>query len=233
MRGRPVFIQGALILILGAIFFGSLIWAAKLFPKHYDWRRTVMSSLSSPRDNPQGYRIACAGLAFSGLLLLVFPSRLQSRFRPFAPRLALWAGRFLFLGAIGLFLAAVIVPGHYRILGIGRSHEHFAQIASVCFCVALILYFGALLRCSITPHWIRAFALVAVFLPVMALVVSRLILMLSFKFASDAAYHAIRASLWSSLALWEWTGAVSLYSFLALMTLMPEDEKPSSGISGP
>jgi len=121
---------------LGACFFGSLIVAAIFFPHGYDWRDTVISSLASPRDNPHAYWIACAGLAVSGLLLIPFPFFLQKRLEPFAPKLTTWAGNFFLLGAICLTLSALIVPGHYRILGIGRSHEHLAQISSVGFCIS-------------------------------------------------------------------------------------------------
>ena len=223
MISRPAVIPLVLLLVLGVSFFGSLLLADRYFPRTYDWRRTVISSLASPRDNPQGYRIACGGMALSGLILLFFPQHLHKKFRNFSPRLALWAGRFLFLGSVGLFLAAIIVPGHYRILGLGRSHEHFAQVAAVSFCLALVLYVAALLRLSRTPGRIKILALTFVLLPVTALAASRLALLFAYQFLSDPVYHAVRASLWSSLALWEWIGALSLYFFLIIMTLVPEE----------
>ena len=204
---------------LGFCFFGSLVWAAAFFPSGYDWRYTVISSLASPRDNPHAYGIACAGLAFSGLLLLPFPFFLQERLEPFAPKLTAWAGRLFLLGAIFLTSAALIVPGHYRILGMGRSHEHLAQICSVAFCLSLVLYFGVILRLPPSLVWLRVPASLAVILPVTALVVSRLSLWFAYEFASSMAYHAVKVSLWSSLALWEWIGAVCIYFFLGWMTL--------------
>jgi hypothetical protein len=220
-------VQAILILaLLGSCFFGSLIWSADHFPGGYDWRHTVMSSLSSPRDNPHGYRVACVGLALSGVFLLLFPRRLDIHFRAFAPRLSLWAGRFLILGAIALFLAAVIVPGHYRILGIGRSHEHLAEIASVALCLALILYFVAMLRLPTSFRPVQILSLFVVVLPVTTLIVSRLALFYAYQFSPVTVYRAIRSSLWSSLGLWEWIGALSLYCFLALLTLTPVDSKP-------
>jgi len=204
---------------LGACFFGSLIVAAIFFPHGYDWRDTVISSLASPRDNPHAYWIACAGLAVSGLLLIPFPFFLQKRLEPFAPKLTTWAGNFFLLGAICLTLSALIVPGHYRILGIGRSHEHLAQISSVGFCLSLILYFAAILRLPPSLFLLRVAAGFVVILPVTALIVSRLSLFLAYEFSSSAAYHAVKVSLWSSLALWEWVGALCIYLFLGLMTL--------------
>ena len=200
--------------------------AATHFPGGYDWRRNVMSSLSSPRDNPHGYRLASAGIALSGLLLLFFPRQLHIHFRAFARELSLWAGRFLVLGAVTLFLAAVIVPGHYRILGIGRCHEHLAEISSFALCLALILYFIAMLQLPASFRLARILSLFVVVLPITALIVSRLALLYAYEFSSVSVYRAVRASLWSSLGLWEWIGAVSLYCFLALLTLTPGDPAP-------
>jgi hypothetical protein len=204
---------------LGACFFGSLILAAAFFPHGYDWRHNVISSLASPRDNPHAYGIACAGLALSGLLLVPFAFFLQKRLEPFAPKRTAWAGKLFLLGAVSLTLSALIVPGHYRIMGLGRSHEHLAQISSVAFCLALILYFGAILRLPRSLFLLRVLAGLVVILPVTALTVSRSVLFLAYEFSSPAVYHAVRASLWSSLALWEWVGAFCIYLFLGLMTL--------------
>lgn len=208
---------------LGVCFFGSLIGAATFFPLGYDWRHTVISSLASPRDNPHAYGMACAGLAFSGLLLIPFPFLLQTRLEPFAPKLTVWAGRLFLLGAIALTLSALIVPGHYRLLGLSRWHEHLAQISSVAFCLSLLLYGGALLRLPPSLLLLRALAGLVVVLPVTALVASRLSLWLAYAFSSTAVYQAVKGSLWSSLALWEWIGACCIYAFLGLMTLaMPK-----------
>lgn len=204
---------------LGVCFFGSLVLAATFFPHGYDWRYMVISSLASPRDNPHAYGIACLGLAVSGLLLIPFAFFLQKRLGPFAPRLTASAGKLFLLGAICLTLSALIVPGHYRILGIGRSHEHLAQISSVAFCLSLILYLGAILRLPQSLALLRFLASVVVILPVTALIVSRLSLCLAYEFTSLTVYHAVKISLWSSLALWEWVGAICIFFFLTLTTL--------------
>ena len=240
MRHRLVtwFFYPVVVLIgLGVCFFGSLILAATFFPHGYDWRYNVISSLASPRDNPHAYGIACAGLAQSGLLLVPFVFFLKERLEPFAPKRAAWAGKFFLLGAICLTLSALIVPGHYRILGIGRSHEHLAQISSVAFCLALILYLGAILRLPPARFLLRVAAGFLVILPVTALTVSRLFLFLAHEFCSPAVYHAVKVSLWSSLALWEWIGAFCIYLFLGLMTLgeagaRPDEQEASGGARG-
>jgi hypothetical protein len=57
-----------------------------------------------------------------------------------------------------------------------------------------------------------------VILPVTALIVSRLALFFAYEFYSSTDYLAVKASLWSSRALWEWIGAFCIYLFLGLMT---------------
>ena len=212
LRSVPLWIA------LGISFFGSLAWAAAFFPHAYDWRHDVISSLASPRDNPHAYVIACAGLAISGLLLIPFSFFLSHRLEPVAPRLTSAAGVLFRAGALCLFLSALVVPGHYRILGIGRTHEHLAQISGVTLGLSLLLYCGAILRLPPLLPSVRAGAALGVILPVTALAISRLTLFLAYEFAAPAVYRAVRSSLWSSLALWEWIGAVCIYFFLGLMT---------------
>ena len=56
----------ALLLPLSFVFaFGALIVTARLFPAAYDWRVNVISDLTSPRDNPKYYWIACVGIAIA------------------------------------------------------------------------------------------------------------------------------------------------------------------------
>jgi hypothetical protein len=211
----------ALWLALGATFFPPLVVAAYLSPLRYDWEHTVISRLDSPRDNPHTYGIACAALALSGLLLLPFATLLQERTTSyFSRRPARWAAQSLRLGGIGMTGSALLVPGHYRVLGLGRMHEHLAQMAAVSFCLALLFAFAAMMRLVHRRPWVLAVAAVLVLLPVTALVVSRLALWLSWDFAPRAAYEAIKASLWSSLALWEWIGAASTYAFLGLLVIV-------------
>ncbi len=204
---------------LGGSFFGSLSLAAAFFPHGYDWRYTVISSLASPRDNPYGYWIASAGLALSGLLLIPFVFYLRMRLSRCAPKLTFWAGCLFFLGALCLTLSGLIVPGHYHILGIGRIHEHLAQVSGVAFCLSLLLYLGAVLCLPPSFALFRLLAIAVVILPVTALTVSRLSLFLAYALCSSTVYRTVKASVLSSLALWEWIGAFCIYCFLGLITL--------------
>jgi hypothetical protein len=202
---------------LGGWFLGTIGLAAAFFPRRYDWQHVVISSLASPRDNPYAYGIGCLGLAGTGLLLIPFASFLRERLAPFAPRITHAASGLFLLGAISLVLTAIVVPGHYRLLGFGRSHEHLAQISSVAFCLSLPLYFAAVRTLPSKFSKLRlAVALVAI-LPLTAFVANRVALLLTYAFFSPDAYRAAKAYYWSSLALWEWTAILSIYLFLGIM----------------
>ena len=214
----------ALWLAVGLCYFGALIMASTFFPRHYDWERTVISSLGSPRDNPQGHWIAVAGLVISGLLLVPFEALLEKRLGSRAPKWTKAAGRLFLIAAICLLLSAIVAPGHYRILGLSRTHEHLAQISGVAFCLSLFFYLIAVLRVAGTQRWIRLASLLLVLLPLLMLLASRLALVAAYEFHATTAYQDIRASLWCSLALWEWIGSVCIYLFLGTIALgLPEN----------
>jgi len=203
-------------LALGIWFFGGLAWAAASFPRQYDWQHIVISSLASPRDNPHAYVIACVGLAGTGLLLIPFAFILRDRLAQFAPRLTAWAGGFLLLGAASLFLSAIIVPGHYRLLGFGRTHEHLAQISSGAFCLSLLIYLAAVFRMPPKFTWLRFAVGIIVGLPILAFAANRATVFCAYTFSSAENYRAMKAAYWSNLALWEWLAAASIYLFLGL-----------------
>lgn len=213
--GKPV----AALIGVGLSFFGSLLLAACFFPRPYHWRQTVMSSLASPRDNPHAYGIACAGVAISALFLLPFPNFLHQCLARFSLRSVVWAGRFLFVGAIFLALTALVVPGHYRVLGVRRVHEQLARIGAGGLCLALLCYLRAVFRLPRSMFWLRAVAAIFVALPIAAFLLSRLALVYAYAFLATDIYRAATTSSWGSLALWEWLGASSIYLFLAMMTL--------------
>lgn len=204
---------------LGACFFGSLIFAASLFPREYDWRHNTISSLASPRANPHGYLIASAGLTITGLLLIPFAFFLQQRLESFAPKLTAWAGRLFLFGAACFCLSGIAVPGRYRILGIGRNHEHLAVISSIAFCLSVILYLGASRRWPPSLLMLRVAAGVVVILPGIGFALYQLCLFLTHEFSSPTVYDAIRVPFLTRTAFWEWVSAMCLYLFLGLMTL--------------
>ena len=204
---------------VGVSFFGSLVLAACFYPQPYQWRQTVMSALGSPKDNPHAFVIVCAGVAMSAIFLTRFPALLHSRLGTRFPRSVRWAGGCLKAGAILLFLTALVVPGHYRVLGVHRIHEQLARTAAAALCLALILYLRAVFRLPEAGWKLRWAAAVFVALPVAAFLVSRLMLLYTRICWPAPDYRAATVSVWGNLALWEWVGAVCIYLFLVMMTL--------------
>src|SRR5437867_13070616 len=93
-------------------FFGTLSLSAWMFPDSYDWRYRVISSLLSPRDNPDHYWLAAAGLGLSGVLMLPLVEYLRRYLKTIAPRTAkVSAGAFM-LGIIALICACFVAPQH-------------------------------------------------------------------------------------------------------------------------
>ncbi len=218
----------ALWLGLGVSFFGSLRLAASFYPQPYDWSRIVMSSLDSPRDNPHGYGIACVGLVMTGLLLIPSGALVRRRLKPYSPRCTTWAAAIFLVAAISLALSALFVPGHYRILGLGRSHEHLAQIFGVTLYLSLILYLKPI--CALPPSrgWVRVAALLLIAGPAITFLASRLSLLVNYALFSPAVYQAAKIDPWNNLALWEWIGAVCTYLFLGLIIFgLPEPDRAS------
>ncbi|MCE0484389.1 MAG: hypothetical protein LV479_09150 [Methylacidiphilales bacterium] len=211
----------ALLILLGMVFFGSLLRAAAFSPRSYDWRYNVISSLASPRDNPDAWHIGQGGLIVTGLLLVGLNPLLYRRFAD-ANRGPLLPASFLFLaGAILLALTGWIVPGPH-IWGGRHLHEHLAQFSAVCLGLATIFYLLCLLKEKLfrpgQPARIIAGTLVIV--PLAVLLLSRLALVVVHVTASAADYEAMKKSLWCSLALWEWIGAVCLYAFFWMIALV-------------
>jgi hypothetical protein len=211
------------VVTLGVVFFGSMILAAAFFPHGYEWYRTVISSLDSPRDNPRAYGIACGGLALTGLILIPCGGFLQRRLAFASSRSTGWAGRLFLAGSIFLTLSALLVPGSYHVLGMGRVHERLAQVSGAAFCFSLLLYLDAVLHLPKSFSYLRFGLPVCVVLPILGFAGNRALLIFAYEFLPSANYQAIRSEPWSRLALWEWSAATVIYGFLALVALvLPE-----------
>jgi hypothetical protein len=192
-----------LLAALALFFFGSLLFAAASFPTGYDWRQTVMSSLASPRENPTAYRIASYGLAASGLVLSLLGFYVRRSLKTYAPKWSWWACMFFFLGGILLTISALIRPGHTTVLGLRKAHAKIAQAAGVGFGTGMALTLPAILRLPVRRAWVR---------------VTTIVLAPGEPYIPASAHPTLHALL-GSLSFWEWVGSVSVYLFLALITL--------------
>jgi len=208
-----------LLVALALSFFGALLVAAAAFPAGYDWRHTVMSSLASPRENPKAFRIASYGMAASGFLLSLLAFYVRGSLQPHAPRWTAWARLFFVLGGALLTISALITPGHYAFFGLAKAHAKLAQAAGIAFSIGMALNLPAILRYPVQPAWVRGTALFLVVVPVSLYLVCRNILPTVEAFASSSVQQTIHGSILGSLAFWEWVGSVSVYLFVALVTL--------------
>jgi ACR3 family arsenite efflux pump ArsB len=207
-----------LLAALALFFFGSLLFAAASFPTGYDWRQTVMSSLASPRENPTAYRIASYGLAASGLVLSLLGFYVRRSLKTYAPKWSWWACMFFFLGGILLTISALIRPGHTTVLGLRKAHAKIAQAAGVGFGTGMALTLPAILRLPVRRAWVRVTTIVLVVVPMTVYLLCRIFLAPGEPYIPASAHPTLHALL-GSLSFWEWVGSVSVYLFLALITL--------------
>jgi hypothetical protein len=215
---------GTLLALIFLSFFGTLSLSASMLPESYDWRYRVISSLLSPRDNPDHYWLAAAGLGLSGVLTLPLIEYLRRYLKTIAPRTAkVSAGAFI-LGIIALICAGFVVPQHAdAAFEIEQLHEFLGRSA------AGFLAIGMLCACWCTWKGQPSFALPWVWsavtvLPLAGLFISKGLLVLTHLEPSWAApiRGALHDSVFWHLGFWEWTGAAGVFVFLcAAVFLIP------------
>src|ERR1700739_4877024 len=131
-----------LIVLLGLIalsFFGTLAVAASMFPRGYDWRYRVISTLLSPRDNPEHYWLAAIGVVMTGLLMLPFAAHLYGSLKPASALMAAVAGGAFALGVLFLICDCFVVPHHvHATLGVRRLHEFLARSSAGWLAIAML-----------------------------------------------------------------------------------------------
>jgi len=209
---------GILLALIFLSFFGMMTLSASMLPESYDWRRRVISSLLSPRDNPDHYLFAAVGLGLSGVLMLPLVEYLRRYLKTIAPRTAkVSAGAFI-LGIIALICASFVVPQHRdATFGIEHLHEFLGRSA------AGLLAIGMLCACwcawkgrAQLPFALSWVWWVVTVLPLTGLFVSKALLVLTSVGPSWAApiRTAFRDSVFWHLGFWEWTGAAGVFVFL-------------------
>src|SRR5215467_12371084 len=130
---------GILLALIFLSFFGTLTLSASMFPENYDWRYRVISNLLSPRDNPDCYWIAAAGLALSGVLMLPVAGYLRHCLGMVAPRMAKVTAAAFVLGIITLICACVVFPQQtHATMGIQRLHEVLGHSSAGFFAMGML-----------------------------------------------------------------------------------------------
>jgi hypothetical protein len=224
-----------LLALIFVSFFGTLAVSAWMFPQKYDWRYRVISNLLSPRDNPDHYQVAAAGVGLTALLMLPFAGYLQTQLGRAMPRIAAFAGGGFMAGSIALLCAALIVPQHvHDVFGFRRVHEFLGRSA------AGFLAAGMLFSCwsawkdrskgSVTTglFWVW-FAVTLV--PLTGVFLSECLLLLTRlePAAAGPIRSVLRHSVFWHLGFWEWTGAAAVFVFLsAAVFLMPSQAKTAT-----
>jgi hypothetical protein len=215
----PRSLRAILLAVLALAYFGPLVYAMSSYPSGYDWRHTVVSNLANPRDNPRSWRITADGIALTGVLLAVAGAEVRRALRPLAPGWTLWASVFFVLGATLLTVSALVNPGHYALLGLGKAHAKIARAASIALTLGMAGNIPALLRLPPRLGAVRAAAIFVAVGPMTLFLLCRMIIPLLESHAAPASRMALHDSLLGSLAFWEWIGSASVFAFLALVLL--------------
>jgi vacuolar-type H+-ATPase subunit I/STV1 len=221
-------ILSAFLALIFVSFFGTLGLSASMFPQSYDWRYSVISHLLSPRDNPSHYRLAAAGLALTGVLMLPFAGYLRQELRMIAPKAAPICAISFLAGIIMLVCACFVVPQHtHDVLRIGRLHEllgrsaaGFLALTMICGCCCA--WKGrSKSRSASRLFWIWS---ALTLLPLAGIFSSEALLILTRVEPTrmQPVRAALRHSIFWHLGFWEWTGAVAVFAFLcAAVFLLP------------
>ena len=209
---------GILLALIFLSFFGTLTLSASMSPESYDWRYQVVSTLLSPRDNPDHHRLAAAGLGLSGVLTLPLVEHLRRYLKTIAPRRARVSAAAFISGIIALICACFVVPRDAdATFGIERLHEFlgrsaagFLAIGMVCACWCT---WQRLTQVSFALAWVWS---VVTILPLTGLFLSKALLLLTRAEPSWATpiRDALRDSVFWYLGFWEWSGAASVFVFL-------------------
>jgi hypothetical protein len=211
-------------------FFGTLIAAAFFLPTAYDWRVRVMSSLTSPRDNPQGCWLALFGIMAAMLLALPFGGYVAQHLHAITPRLARSAG-LAFACGFGLMLLALVAQFAQPVIGLRWLHEFLARAAAGSFIVGTFGCCGCALkdrlRCfggqASLPGALAFYWLLLTLLPAACLAGFGTLVLLGqhagLTWAEDFR-QSFRHTVFWQLAFWEWLGAVLAFAFLTGSALL-------------
>jgi hypothetical protein len=203
---------------LAVFFFGSLIFAATLYPGGYDWRYRVMSSLANPKENPQAYHIAAGGMAIGGVCLSFLGLCIRNSLQHFAP--SEWtkaAAIFFVLGGTLNTVSAIITPGYLALWGLQKAHAKFAQAGTFAFDVGTFLTLPALLKLPASKRWVGIVEIILVLLPVSCYLVARIV----FQSLSDPGSIKLGTvpPMLGSLPFWEWLGSATVFIYAGIIVL--------------
>jgi hypothetical protein len=206
-----------------ASYFGTLMFAIRIFPGPFDWRTKSMSKLLYPANNPRFHAIASVGLAVAGLTTIPFAGWIARRLRVIAPVPADIGALAFAAGCLSLILGASIVSQPFL-------HEFFARGAGICFGLAMLaFYLCAMTGLSVSSEDSRTWTPVVfgwslIVPPALIVIVLRLLAAAHFRW-SNQLYRTIENRSFWHLGFWEWIGSIAVFLFLfAAVLLLPENE---------
>jgi len=223
---RPVLIVLLVLILLS--FFGILAIAATIFPHGYDWRYRVISSLLSPRDNPQHHWLAAWAVVVTGLLMLPFGAHLYQILKPVSPRASASVATLFVAGVLLLIADCFVVPQHvHATLGVRRLHEFLARSSAGSLAVAMLISCWCAWkgRGQNLPRTLFCIWSVVTVLPLAGIFFSEGLLFASKFYPAwgEPIRHAFRHSVFWHLGFWEWIGAAAVYVFLAAAVVVPHE----------
>lgn len=213
-----------------ASFFGTLIAAGLVFPPGYDWRVRVMSNLTSPRHNPEGYWLPALGIMAAMMLALPFAGYVARRLQSITPRLA-WSAGLAFASGFGLLWFAVVAQFAEPVIGLRSLHQLLAGAAGLFFVVGMICCCACVLRDRLRffggqtalPGALAAYWLSLTLVPASCMAGIGILMLLGHQagvvWAEDFRQSFRHTMLWQ-LAFWEWIGAIVAFAFLTGSALL-------------
>jgi hypothetical protein len=227
-----------LLALISLSFFGTLTASALMFPKHYDWRYSVISRLLSPRDNPDHYNFAACGVAVSAMLMLPLVGYLKHQLTRIAPKIGLLSAASFIAGIVVLICACFIVPQHtHEVWRIRRMHELFGRSAAGFFALTMLCGCWCAWKTrdqDVSATWLFWIWSAVTLLPLAGLFCSEALLLLT---RLEPAWTlpiraALRHSVFWHLGFWEWTGAAAIFAFVcAAVFLTPSRSVVPSAVT--
>jgi len=223
------------------LFLGSVGAAAYLAPHGYDWRVEVMSKLTSPSDNPEGYWLPMAGIILAVLLAFPFAGYVGRRLRVDAPRFGWWA-ELAFKAGFVIVICSMAAQAAQPLIGMRRLHTVLAQAGGVIFGLGMISCGVCAFRDRIgkgrklLPTGLAYYWCFLIVLPLGLLAGLGILAGLGsmgLDWAENYRQSFRHTPLWH-LAFWEWIGGGVIFAFLwGSVYLLParEREKASAPAS--
>ncbi|MHA1369065.1 MAG: hypothetical protein ACTSRA_05030 [Promethearchaeota archaeon] len=222
------FLIKKLIPITFSVLFSSLFIGNLLFPTAYDWRYLVISALSDPGDNPNGYLIPSIGTSLSAFLMIPLIGYYHRRLVKVGKGNAITGTIFFTIGIIGLFSVGTIGQ---IIHGIPKLHEILASVGLLGILFSALFYGFLLLKDRFFGQKQFDFKLtiiiaIVLWTPVIGMATSQIYISVV---ENDWGWVGLEwielgVPVVLSFALWEWLLLIAIVTYMILFSIaVPEN----------